>query len=202
MSEDLGHVLRDIGLARRGAGLSDREIGRACGVSASTIYRVLANEPRFVDLELLSSIAAAVGQDLRLRAFPSGDAIRDAGSARLLERLRKELHPTIRWRSEVPLPTAGDLRAWDAVISGPGWRLAVEAETVLTDVQAVERRLSLKRRDGGVEHVLLLIADTPRNRRAGAAAPAAFSDLSGRPREVLAALRAGRDPGTNTLLFL
>src|SRR5262245_16175757 len=172
ISEDHDRVLRDLDLARRVSGLSDREIGRACGVSASTICRVLAKGRAFVDLELLSAMAATLGLDLRLRAYPSGEAIRDAGSARLLERLRRQLHSTMRWRTEVALPIPGDFRAWDAVITGTGWRLAVEAETVLTDIQAVERRLALKRRDGGIEHVLLLVADTPRNRRARWAAPA------------------------------
>src|SRR5262249_16423991 len=80
----------------------------------------------------------------------------------------------LRWRTEVPLPIEGDLRAWDAMITGPRWRVAVEAETVIEDVQALERKLSRKQRDGGIDHVMILIADTHRNRRAVAAAPAAF----------------------------
>jgi hypothetical protein len=157
---------------------------------------------RRTTIQELACLGAAVGREIRLRAYPGGDPIRDAGQARLVNRLRNEVGASLRWRTEVPLPIPGDLRAWDAVISGPGWRIAVEAETVLTDVQAVERRLALTRRDGGIEHVLLLVADTPRNRRARAAAPAAFVDLNGRPREILAALRAGLDPGHSGLVFL
>ena len=154
-----------------------------------------------VDARLVACLGSVVGLDVRLKAYPGGDPIRDAGQARLLERLRRELHPSLRWRTEVPLPIPGDLRAWDAVIQGAGWRLAVEAETVLADIQALERKLTLKQRDGGVDHVLLLVADTPRNRRARASAPASLAALTGNPRDVLAALRAGRDPGTSALIF-
>lgn len=189
-------------MARRGAGLSDRDLGRACGTSASTVCRVLGGKMGHTDLDLLACLAAAVGQELRLRAFPVGDAIRDAGQARLLERLHRDVHPALRWSTEVPLPIDGDKRAWDAMISGPGWRIGVEAETVLVDVQAVERRLALKRRDGRVDHVLLLIADTRRNRAAVAAAPAAFADLATPARVVMAALRDGRDPTGGGVIFL
>ena len=100
------------------------------------------------------------------------------------------------------MPIQADPRAWDALIAGPTWRIGVEGETVLDDVQAVERRLARKRRDGAVDHVILLLADTPRNRRALDAAPAAFGDLPLRTREVLAALRNGRDPGDSGIVVL
>jgi hypothetical protein len=142
----------------------------------------------------LACVGAAVGLDVRLRAYPAGDAIRDVGQQRLLERLRVRLHPTLGWSTEVPLPIEGDLRAWDAMIRDSGWRLPVDAETVLDDLQAVERRLALKRRDGGVDHVILLVSDTRRNRRALASAPGAFADLPMRTREILRALARADDP--------
>ena len=146
-------------------------------------------------------LAAAVGLDLRLQAYPAGDQIRDAGHARLLERLRRDLGPGIRWSTEVTLPIEGDLRAWDAVITGQGWRLMVEAETVIDDVQALERRLARKLRDGGVDHCLLLVADTPRNRRAVSAAPAAFAAWPLNTREVLGLLRVGQRPMSGGIVF-
>jgi hypothetical protein len=116
--------------------------------------------------------------------------------------LHRELHPSLRWRTEVPLPIPGDPRSWDAITGGVGWRVGIEAETVIGDSQALERRLSLKRRDGGLDHVILLVADTPRNRSALAAAPAAFSDLPIRTREILAALRRGTDPGASGIVVM
>jgi len=156
----------------------------------------------FPDLEFLGAYCAVVGLDLALRAYPAGDAIRDAGQVRLLERLRSRLHPSLRWSTEVPLPIEGDLRAWDAMIRGTDWRLPVEAETALDDIQATERRLTLKRRDGEADHVILLVADTRRNRRALAAAPGAFAELPLRTREILADLARGTHPGGSGIVIL
>src|SRR3990170_5607742 len=64
----------------------------------------------------------------------------------------------------------GDRRAWDAVVRGRGWCAGVEAETRLRDAQATARRIGLKARDGDVDHVVLLLADTRRNREALAVA--------------------------------
>ncbi len=112
------------------------------------------------------------------------------------------LHPVLGWRTEVPLPITNDRRAWDALIRGIGWLLAVEAETVLDDLQAAERRIALKQRDGSMEHVLLLVAATRRNRRALAAHPNAFPGFSRDARAVLRALAAGRDPGCSAIVLL
>jgi hypothetical protein len=100
------------------------------------------------------------------------------------------------------MPIEGDRRAWDAVVKGNGWIAAVEAETVLDDLQAVERRVALKQRDGGIEHVILLVADTRRNRRSLAAAPNAFPTFGRDARRTLRALAAGDDPGQSAILIL
>jgi hypothetical protein len=60
----------------------------------------------------------------------------------------------------------------------------------------------LKRRDGGIERVVLLVAETRRNRRAVAAAPNAFADLDGDARRLLRALARGTDPGRSAIVFL
>ena len=73
---------------------------------------------------------------------------------------------------------------------------------MLDDLQATERRLSLKVRDGGIEHVILLIADTRRNRRALDAAPNAFAALSRDGRRILAALADGRPPDRSGIVIL
>jgi hypothetical protein len=107
------------------------------------------------------------------------------------------------WRTEVPLPLPGDLRAWDAVIGPSEAPTAIEAETRLADLQAVERRVGLKQRDGGMPRVVILVADTAANRRALAIGRAAL-----RPaypldtREVMTALRDGRQPPANGIAIL
>ena len=191
----------DLVRARLGSGLSRGTVGRASGLSRTIVERIEAGS-RPTTIREFAVFGAAVGLDVRLRAYPAGDPIRDVGQARLLGRFRPRLHPSLGWATEVALPIEGDLRAWDALIRGPDWRLAVEAETVLDDIQACERRLALKRRDGHVDHVILLVADTRRNRRALVSAPAAFADLPMRTREILAALRDGRDPGGSGIVIL
>ena len=199
---DLRRAIEDVVAGRHSAGLSLRTIGAACGVSRSAIDRMESHRADSVDIVLLASMAASVGLDLRLRAYPAGDAIRDAGQQRLLDRLQRRLHASLRFPTEVPLPIEGDLRAWDAMIRGEDWRIAVEAETVLDDIQAVERKLALKQRDGRIDHVMLLVADTLRNRRALAAAPGAFVMFSRDSRAILRTLAEGRDPGVSGIVIL
>lgn len=181
--------------------MSLRDVGRAAGVDHARLWRF---ERRRVDLSIgdLAAVCQVLGLDLTMRTFPAGDPLRDAAHARLLERLRDRLHQGLGWSTEVPLPGDRELRAWDAVIRGRGWRLPVEAETVVTDVQALERKLALKVRDGGADHVLLAVADTRRNRRSLASAPAAFASLPLRSGQVLRSLRDGDDPGASGLVIV
>src|SRR5207253_11174737 len=116
-----------------------------------------------------AQLFALVGLDLSARGFPSGQPLRDAGHVALLGRLQARLAPGLRWRTEVPIVPASvegarDFRAWDAVVSGVGWAIGVEAETHVRDVQALQRRLALKQRDGAMEVVILVLADTRHHR--------------------------------------
>ena len=189
-------------MARVAAGLSLRDAGAASGSSHQRLMRFERGELDYVSIGNLGAWCAVVGLELAVRAYPGGDPLRDRAQLALLERLRLRLHPSLRWSTEVPLRLEGDLRAWDAVIRGAGWHLPVDAETALDDLQALERRLALKQRDGGADHVILLVADTRRNRRALASAPAAFATLPLRTRDVLRALGEGRDPGGSGIVIL
>jgi hypothetical protein len=141
--------------------------------------------------------------DLTVRAYPVADAIRDAAHVRLLDRLRRELPSSVTWRTEVPLPEPGDRRAWDAVIAGSGWRVHVEAETRIADMQALQRRLTIKIRDGGADRLILLVARTRANRAALAGSGGSLLAQFPLPeRDVLAALRKGMDPGASGVVCL
>ena len=199
--DDLTSLRGELRRARIGSGLSLRAVAAASGLSHVTVFRFERGMLDALDVTQLGALASVLGMDLRLRAYPAGDALRDAAQIRLLERLRMHLHGTLRWRTEVPV-TAGDRRAWDAVIAGSTWVLPVEAETVLADLQAVERRIERKRVDAGANHVLIAVTDTRRNRTALRAAPGAFGGFSRDRRPVLRALRSGRDPDTDAIILL
>ncbi len=100
----------------------------------------------------------------------------------------------------------GDLRAWDAEISGRDprpWRARVEGETRIADGQALERKLALKLRDDPGGHLILLVADTRANRRALAAlGPGLREMLPFGPREIFGALDAGHEPPGSGIVVL
>lgn len=200
-ADDQRRVLAELARAQSAAGLSDEAVARACRMSRWTVARIVDGRRRASVVEL-AAVGAAVGRDIRMHAYPAGDPIRDAGQQRLLDTLRARLHPSLVMPTEVPLPMEGDLRAWDAMIRGVDWRRPAEAETVVDDIQALERRLALKVRDDDVDGVILVIADTRRNRLALAAAPGSFSAFDRNARRVLSALAIGRDPGGSSLILL
>jgi transcriptional regulator with XRE-family HTH domain len=200
--EAVQRLTRDLRGARRTSGLSLRDVGDATHTSHQQVHRFERGALRHVDLEDLGAWCAVVGLDLGLRAFPAGDPVRDRGQQALLERLHERLHPSLRWATEVPLPIPGDLRAWDAEVAGDGWRAFVDAESVLDDLQALDRRLALKARDGQAALVLLVVADTKRNRTALRGAPTAFGHLNRSSRTVLRALARGQGPPGSAILVL
>lgn len=189
--------------ARMDRGLSQADVARAVGLSRSRESYIERDVAEGVDVVLWSRLLAAVGLELSAQIFPTLQPIRDEAHAALLARLHARLHRILRWRTEVPIPIPGDLRAWDAMIQGDAWRLAIEAETQPNDLQALERRINLKQRDSGLEHVLLLLRDSRRNRdlvRAYAEQLAArFPVPGGRALELLA---AGVSPGGSALILL
>jgi transcriptional regulator with XRE-family HTH domain len=195
----VGEELRQ---ARVGAGVSQREVGRTVGLSHTHIGRIERGLVPSVPFATLASIAGVLGLDLPLRAYPNGDPIRDAAQIALLGRLRATLPDQIRWQYEVPLGIPGDLRAWDAVITGHGWSLPVEAETRLADGQSLLRRLRLKQQDGEEPRILLLLAATRRNREGLRVAAEAFSAaFSVSPRSAIAALRRGEPPPGSAIVL-
>ncbi len=133
----------------------------------------------------------------------TGIRVRDRAQLALLERFRARLPPTAIWSTEVPLPIPGDRRAWDACIAVGGRRAGCEAETRLTDVQALERRLALKVRDGEVDLLLLIVSDTAANRQMLALHRGALRTLLPLDgRDVLQSLGSGRLPEASGLLVI
>lgn len=158
---DLG---REVRLARLNHDLSQRVAAGAAGMSQATWSRMERGATMGLPVLDLARAAATVGLDLSLRVYPGGSPLRDRAHVDLLERFRRQLGSRVHWATEVPLPNAGDRRSWDGVARVATIRIGVEAETRARDSQELERRLNGKRRDGGVEHVILLLADTRHNR--------------------------------------
>ena len=100
------------------------------------------------------------------------------------------------------MPIEGDRRSADAVIDAPKLAALIEAETRIDDVQALERRISLKQRDLRLARVILLVADTRHNRDVIARVPALRERFPVTTRACLSALARGRDPGGDALVIL
>jgi transcriptional regulator with XRE-family HTH domain len=199
----IGHEFR---VSRTAAGQSLESVAASSGMSASQVGRIERAALPGVSVDQLARVGAAVGLDVRVRAYPGPDPLLDAGQIAVLGRLRARLHPDLGFRAEVPLPIAGDQRAWDAMIDslqGVAPLLPVEAESRLIDGQAQIRRVMLKLRDGGLEHVLVVIADTRGNRNAvAAAASTILADFPVPQRRAMAALADGQHPGGSALVIL
>jgi hypothetical protein len=154
-----------------------------------------------VRIDALARLATAVGLDMWIRVYPAGQPVRDRAHISLLDRFRQAVGDAWTWSSEVPLPIPGDKRAWDRFLRGAGITIGVEGETRPTDVQELGRRLALKKRDGGVDRLILVLADTTWCRRVvrlndlGAAFP-----IPGKI--ALRALGDGRDPGGDSIVLI
>jgi hypothetical protein len=188
--------------ARLRRGLSLDALTSALGWSRAKASRIAHGDPSTTVIDLFR-LCVAVGLDPSLRVFPDQPPLRDAGQIRLLTRFQARLHPSWVWATEVPLPGRGDRRAWDGFLRRGSTRIGVEAEARLRDAQATARRLALKQRDGQVDLVILLLAET----RANSAALAAGREYL-RPslpldtRAVLRALGMGRCPVASGVVVL
>lgn len=206
--DDLIRLGAEFRLARRGVGLSLAAVGIEVGLSRSHVARIERAQVPNVGTQHLVRIGAVLGLDVRVRAYPGGDPLRDAGQVRLGIRFRGRVHQAVRIRSERLLPDVGDGRAWDQWLdrwpagSDPSG-MPAELETRIGDYQALMRRLHRKMRDGGVDSVLLIVADTPGNRRAvDAAGPQVAADFPVSARMALASLAAGERPPGSALIFV
>ena len=199
VSRRLGREAREL---RQRAGVSQSELSRAIRVSRQWIYLFEHGRLKTVDIRRATLLMAHLGHKLVVTTYPTGEPLRDAAQARLLDRFNERLSPGWRRFSEAPMPQSNDLRAWDELLRGPV-TIGVEAETRPADLQASERAMHAKQRDSGVDRIILLIAASSRNR-----------DLVSRhigqlrqsfpldSRSTLRALADGRDPGANSLVLL
>lgn len=193
----------EVRLGRIAAGLSQQEVARTAGISRSKLSKIESHVYPALGFPEACALLAVVGKKLAMSTFPYGSPYRDAGHKAVLDRLREATHRSVAWRTEVPLPNPGDLRSWDAICRVDLVRAGVEVETRPRDGQELLRRLTAKRRDGGVDRVILLLADTRSNRafvRDWRKELAVNFPVPGRV--ALKALREGRDPGGDAVILI
>jgi transcriptional regulator with XRE-family HTH domain len=192
----------EVQIARRMAGVSQRTLGRAAGLSGSEVGRIERGEAPWLSIEHAARLLRTVGLDLWVKTYPVGPPIRDAGHLRLIADFEARLPASITARREWPIPNDRDRRALDVLLVGLPLRTAVEAETVLSDLQALERDVNLKRRDARLGRMILLVRKSRRNLRVLRAADALRHAFPLRTRAVMAALAQGLDPGADGIVVL
>jgi hypothetical protein len=171
-------------------------------VSPARIERAERGDPSALTIDLVARIAPVLGLLLAASLHPNGDPVRDRAHLALLLRFHERLDRSLSWRTEVPMPIPGDLRAGDGLIEAVFGTILVEAETRLTDIQAVERKSVLKQRDLGADRLILLVADTPNNRKVIELHPELRQRFPVGTRRCFAALGRGDDPGGNCMVVL
>lgn len=199
----LDQLIREFREARVLAGLSQVVIGRAIGRSDAWVSWTESGDNESLSIVDAARMLSCVGIDLSARGFPAGRGLRDEAQLALIARLKTLVASRWEWRTEVPIPLAGDLRAWDVVLRKPGVSLGIEAETRLRDIQAVDRRVMLKLRDSGIDRAIIVVPPTRTNRSLLREARDSLQANYPVPsRLALDALVNGRDPGGNAILVL
>jgi hypothetical protein len=144
----------------------------------------------------LSEIASVLGYEVSVGLHPIGDPLRDKGQLACGRRFEAMLHDRWRVTDETLLPGAGEQRAWDKLLrlvdATPRYLVGVDIESRIWDVQAIVRRTRQRERDGQVDHILIVLADTAHNRRvAGELRNGLGADYQAGARSLLAGLRRG-----------
>jgi transcriptional regulator with XRE-family HTH domain len=156
-------------------------VATAAGISRSTYTRIEGGIYAPLSIVVASRIAAVLGLDLSVRVYPGAEALRDAAQVARLALVLDQVGAPLAYRTELALPPSEaspfEQRAWDAELTGDGERTTMEMEIRLSDAQALERRMNLKRRDDPADHFVLLVADTHHNRRVLRDFPDLFPEL-------------------------
>jgi hypothetical protein len=144
----------------------------------------------------LSEIASVLGYEVSVGLHPIGDPVRDKGQLACGRRFGALLSDRWRVTDETLLPGAGEQRAWDKLLrltdAAPRYQVGADIESRVWDIQAIVRRTRARERDGQVDHILIVLADSAHNRRiADELRRALGADYAtGSPR-IMAALRKG-----------
>jgi transcriptional regulator with XRE-family HTH domain len=197
---------RSSGNKRVEIGISQQQVAIAAGIARLSYLRIERGGMSNLPIMTASRVAAVLGLDLAVRAYPGVGSMRGAADTARLARVMQCEAPPLSFANEVPLPQGPDLpfeqRAWDAMVSGRDKRTGFEMEMRIRDGQALERRIELKRRDDPVDGVVLLLADTKTNRDAINGNLGLFPGMTRLTfRELARLLRSGQHP-PSSLVFV
>jgi transcriptional regulator with XRE-family HTH domain len=163
-------VGREVRTARLAAGLTQRQVGTLAQIRQEYVSAI-ERAVRSPSLDVASRLAAALGHELGVRFHPAdGVPLRDSGQLRLVEAIVAGADPgTWRARTEVPV-SSSDRRAADLVLESAVEVAHIEAERLITDLQAQVRSASLKRdilanRYDRPVRLILAVPDTRGTRR-------------------------------------
>jgi transcriptional regulator with XRE-family HTH domain len=199
----VARLVEELVSARKVANLSQQTVAGLLGWSQSDFSR-MERMARIdsVSIVQLAQVASLLGLELNAALYAAGDAIRDKGHQALITRFRAVMSAAWQVIAEMPLPGSGDSRSWDLGLRLGAQRVGVEAETAIRDVQRLVRRTRERERDGGMDEVLLVLADTRANRLL---LPELLEALGPRfqtsPRLIFRALRQGEPvPGSGVVM--
>jgi transcriptional regulator with XRE-family HTH domain len=78
--------------ARLSAGVSQRQLGAAVGVSGTHVARLERAEVAGASVQLFARLFAVLGMRLSARPYPEGPPLRDVAHARLLTRFQRRVN--------------------------------------------------------------------------------------------------------------
>jgi transcriptional regulator with XRE-family HTH domain len=198
--------LSEFATAREAAGLSHEQLAGALGASPTSVRRLLTGRLNDPGVIAISEMASVLGFEMSLGLHPIGDPLRDKGQLAVGRRFEAMLAEVWSVTNETLLPGTGELRAWDKLLrlvgASPRHLVGADVETRVRDIQALTRRTRARERDGHVDAILIVLADTATNRRL---APQLRDSLgegyATSPRTIMKALRLGeRLPGSGVIL--
>lgn len=188
--------------ARLAHGLTLATVGSLLGVSRSKVWRWEQARGPHPDLVEAAQWCQVLELDLVVKTYPSSGRVHDLPQLKVLDRFRAQT-PLISWQAEAGMPMYGDQRAWDLLGEVEGARVGVAGETRLRDTEALVRREKAKMRDSNVDRLILLLWATRANRETLREIRELIRpDLPLDTREVMSALRAGRDPGASGIVLI
>ena len=196
-------VLTELRNARHDANLSQAALAKKLGWTQTRYSRFERNADP-ITVEDVCLVSIVLGLKPRFDLYRVDEGLRDQGSVGLVNRFCALLSPVWSVMREAPFPNLGDFRSWDVLLRlGSSFRVGVEAETRLRELEELVRRIRQRELHGGVNEILVLLSRSGHNRSNRETLRAALGpNYLAPPGDLLAALRTGRQlPGSGVILL-